>query len=105
MEHTQGQIECRIHPNPDFGVTLHWVHDNGHTEIASVKAAAGQHNDRANGKRMEACWNALAGVDDPAAFVEKVREACEAHRAGFLADRLEEIAKMLPTQPPLPARD
>lgn len=60
----------------------------GHTHNRSVAEIGGETFDEQadNTARIVACVNALAGVDDPAAFMAKVREIVELERTTSPAD-------------------
>lgn len=66
MPHTKGKIQTTA--GADLMLFLQPV------EGDELIAHFGGENALPDAKRMEACWNALAGVEDPAAFMRDVRE-------------------------------
>ena len=52
---------------------------------------------QANANRLTSCWNALAGIDDPAAFMRAVREwweALSAYQEDESGDNLRNLARL-----------
>ena len=72
-KHTPGRLEAREYN--DGQVSLHWVHDHGHTELALVQVADHGYDDMAIAERLAECWNNCKHVN-PAA-VPKLLEACK----------------------------
>ena len=70
-KHTPGRLEAREYN--DGQVSLHWVHDHGHTELALVQVADHGYDDMAIAERLAECWNNCEHVN-PAA-VPKLLEA------------------------------
>ena len=72
-KHTPGRLEARKYN--DGQVSLHWVHDHGHTELALVQVADHGYDDMAIAESLAECWNNCKHVNPEA--VPKVMEACK----------------------------